>query len=127
MKITIISLMLVLFAIGCSKKESASEPSRFAIGHGDITPQEITTNIYNGTTFYIVGIKLSSAKETEWRKLAHQYPNREVEVAFGSKIEKMRLPTRIEKPPPQWVDWAKAFTNLDDARAAEADLKKLSQ
>jgi hypothetical protein len=37
-KSTIISLMLILFAIGCSKKESASELSRFALGHGDITP-----------------------------------------------------------------------------------------
>ena len=119
--------MLVLFAVGCSKKESASEPLRFAIAHGDITPEEITTNIYHGKTFYIIPIKLSSAKEAEWCKLAQQYPNRAVEVAVGSEIHKMRLPAKIVKPPAQWVEWSQAFTSLDEARTAEAELKRLSQ
>ena len=119
--------MLVLFVVGCSKKERASGPLRLAIAHGDIAPEEITTNIYNGKTFYIIRIKLSRAKEAEWCKLAQQYPNREVEVAVGSEIQKMRLPAKIVTPPSQWAEWAQAFTSLDEARAAEAKLKRLSQ
>jgi hypothetical protein len=124
MKITIISLVLVLFALGCSKKESASGPLRFTVAHGDIAPAEITTNIYKGNTYYIIQIKLSSAKEAELCKLAQQYPNREVEVVLGSESRKMRMPAKTVKPP---IQWAVSFTSIDDAIEAEADLKGVSQ
>jgi len=124
MKITIVSLVLVLFAVGCSKKESASGPLRFAIAHGDIAPAEITTNIFHADTYYIIQIKLSSAKEDELCKLAQQYPNREVEVALGSDNRKMRMPAKSLKSP---IQWAVSFTSIADAREAEADLKGVSQ
>jgi hypothetical protein len=124
MKFTIISLIFVLFTVGCSKKGNANTPMRFAIAHGDISPTEITTNIYHGDTYYIIQIKLSSAKEAELCKLTKQYPNREVEVALGSSSRKMRMPAKTLKPP---IQWAISFRSFDDASAAETDLKGLSQ
>jgi hypothetical protein len=124
MKFTIISLVLVLFTVGCSKKESANTPIRIAIAHGDIAPAEITTNIYHGKTYYIIQIKFSSAKEAELCKLAQQYPNREVEVALGSSSYKFRMPDKTLKPT---IQWGIASDSFDDASATEADLKGLSQ
>ena len=123
-KITMISLVLVLFVVGCSKKESAGGSLQFTIAHGDIAPAEITTNIYQGNTFYIIQIKLSSIKEAELCKLAQQNPNREIEVAVGSKISKMRMPAKTVKPP---IQWAVSFRSYADAKAAEETVKELSQ
>ena len=125
MKITTISLVLVLFAVGCSKKESANAPIQVVIAHGDLASSAgITTNIYKGDIFYCVQIKFSSAKEAELCKLAQQHPNSEVEFIAGSRIAKMRMPAKALKPP---IEWSMTYRSFKDARAAAEAVKDLSQ
>jgi hypothetical protein len=125
MKITVISLVLVLFAVGCSRKESANAPIRVTIAHGDLaSPAEIITNNYKGHTFYCFQIKFSSAKEAELCKLAQEHPNGEVEIVVGSEIAKMRMPAKALKPP---IMWGVSYRSLDDAMAAAKVVKELSR
>ena len=124
MKITIISLMLVLLAVGCSKKESASAPLQFTVARSDMTLANITTNVYKGNAYYIIQIKLSSAKQAELFKLAQQHPGGEIEVVLGSGIHTMKMPAKTLKLP---IQWALSFRSLDDAVAAEKELKDVIQ
>jgi len=125
MKIILISILSVLFAVGCSKKESATAPIRVEIARGDIASHaEITTNHYQGHTSYCIQFQLSSAKEAELLKLAQQHPDGMVEFGVGSKFSKMRMPAKSLKSP---IQLAVAFGSLKDASAAEQTLKELSQ
>jgi hypothetical protein len=124
MKITIISLFLILFAVGCSKTGNANAPIRSLIARGDIALAEIATNNYGGHIYYSIQIKPSSAKEAELYKLAQQYPNREIEVIVGSNITKMQMPAAALKPP---IEWTVPCPSLDAAKVTEQALKKLSQ
>jgi hypothetical protein len=125
MKTTIISLILVLIAVGCSKKESANAPIRFAMTRGDVALAEITTNNYQGHDYYSVRIKPTSDKEAELYKFSQRYPNREIEVVVDSTpYVKIQMPASALKPP---LELQVQCGSLDNAKVVERGLKELSQ
>ena len=122
MKITILSLVLVLLAIGCSKKAGANSPPQFALAAGDLaSPPENTTN----DNEYLVQIKLSSAKAAELLKFAQQHPGRETDIVVGSRtITEIPMPMKALKMP---VVLTIAFDSFEKAEAITEPLKALSR
>jgi preprotein translocase subunit SecD len=86
MKITILSLILVLFASACSRK-SGTGPVQFNVTGRDLaSPVEVTTNTLGDTGSVVLHIKLSPTKADELRKLTEHHVNQYMEIVAGSKV-----------------------------------------
>jgi preprotein translocase subunit SecD len=89
MKITILSLFLVLFASACSHKEESGRTestvgTNFTFSADDIaSPAEVMTNRFGTVT---VDITLSGAKAEDLRQFTQAHLNQQVEISFGSKV-----------------------------------------
>ena len=86
MKITILSLILVLFASACSRKAGIG-PAQFNVTGKDLaSPVEVTTNTLGDAGSVVLHIKLSPTKADELRKFTEHHVNQYVEMVAGSRV-----------------------------------------
>jgi hypothetical protein len=86
MKITILSLILVLLASACSRKASTGA-AQFNVTASDLaSPVEITTNTDGNTGSVVLHIKLSPTKAHELRRFTEHHMNQYVVMVAGSRV-----------------------------------------
>lgn len=125
MKITILRLVLVLFAFGCSKASTTARP-QFALTRGDFSlPVEITTNKDEGTVDYFVHIRLSNVKETELCKFSQKHPNGFIDIVAGTNVVMtVQVPAAGLNPP---VGLTVSSDVFDNVNAIAYHLRELSK
>jgi hypothetical protein len=83
-------LLLGLFIVGCSKKETVTTPIPpipFALAQGDLaSPVEVVPDKIGARNVYRVPWKLSATKMAALNKVAQAHPGREIEIMTGSRI-----------------------------------------
>jgi preprotein translocase subunit SecD len=87
MKITILSLILILLVSACSHKSrefANAADTNFVFSAEDITsPAEVVTDRFG--TFH-VDVKLSGVKADDLRQFTQAHLNQQVEISFGSNV-----------------------------------------
>ncbi len=132
MKIAIISLALILFAVGCSKKESATAPLPFALAHGDLgSPVEIVPDKIGARSVYRVPWKLSTTKLAALCKVAQSHPNRSIEIMAGARVvAQLKAPADVHDADPSKVSnmsFQFISDSQEDARLFAESLRELSK
>jgi hypothetical protein len=124
MKIAIISLALVLFAVGCSKKESAGTPPQFILRAGDIaSPVEVTTNMVGATNVYSIFVEFSDSEQSHFREFEQEHLNQDIQILAGSDVFMGMHIQGIVSP----VSFKLPYVSPDEARAIADALNKLSE
>ncbi len=123
MKNTIITLVLVVFAIGCSKQNI-----QFAMKRGDLSSVEVGTNSSQAYDHYFIGVRLTGGKEAELCKLAQQNTNRDIDIIFGSTFTfKLEQPGFSLKLPLHPMQFHIPCSSLEKAKIMEKGLQELQQ
>jgi hypothetical protein len=125
MKIAILNLVLVLFVIGCSKKDNAVTPAQFTLGVGDITsPVEVITNGAGAITNYSISVEFSSSEQSRFREFEQQHLNQDIQILAGSEVLMgMQHIQGISSP----VTFKIPYASSEEAQAMADALNKVSE
>jgi hypothetical protein len=130
MKIAILSLLLAVLAVGCSRHESIKAPLPLMLSHGDLaSPIELATNKFGARTVYCVPFRLSPAKLAALCQLAQAHPGRDIAIMAGSKtVAHVQAPAdpRTIDPSKANMSFQAVYDSISEARAFAESLREFN-